>query len=87
VKGDATLRNYPVFHVSEGGAETENVGIQFLVVPQGPGTTTPGGTRFADYANPHNYVSGHVGRYVANVPWSAADPTLNGFIIQSPISR
>jgi hypothetical protein len=23
-------------------------------------------------------VTGHVGRYVANMPWSAADPTLNG---------
>jgi hypothetical protein len=78
VKGDATLKNYPVFHVSEGGAETDNVGMQFLVVPQRTGVTVPPGTRFADYANPHNYVSGHVGRYVANMPWSAADPTLNG---------
>jgi hypothetical protein len=80
VKGDQTLRNYPVFHVSEGGAEQDNVGLQFLTVPQGAGTTSaaPAGTKFADYANTHNYVTGHVGRYVANMPWSAADPTLNG---------
>jgi hypothetical protein len=78
VKADAVLNEYPVFHVSEGGAETDNVGMQFLTIPPHAGTTTPTGTRFADYANPHNYVTGHLGRYVANMPWSAADPTLNG---------
>jgi hypothetical protein len=78
VKADPVLKEYPVFHVSEGGAETDNVGMQFLTIPQRAGTMVPTGTRFADYANPHNYVTGHVGRYIANMPWSAADPTLNG---------
>lgn len=78
VKADAVLNEYPVFHVSEGGAQTDNVGMQFLTIPPRAGTTTPTGTRLADYANPHNYVTGHVGRYIANMPWSAADPTLNG---------
>jgi hypothetical protein len=77
VKSDPELRRYPVFHVSEGGAEVDNVGLQFLTIPIGAGALFPDGTRFADYANPHNYVSGHGGAYVDNQAWQAADPTLN----------
>jgi hypothetical protein len=76
VKGDPELKDYPVFHVSEGGAETENVGLQFLTIPPGANALLPDGTRFADYANPHNYVTGnHIG-YISNQAWQAADPTL-----------
>ncbi len=78
VKGDAILKKYPVFHVSEGGAEVDNVGMQFLTVPRGANIKVVDGTRFADYANPHNFASGHVGDYIDNMAWSAADPTLNG---------
>ena len=80
IKGDALLKNYPVFHVSEGGAETDNAGMQFLTVPSGAGTiaSVPAGLKLADYANVHNDVGGHVGRLIDNMPWSAADPTLNG---------
>jgi hypothetical protein len=77
VKSDPELEQYPVFHVSEGGAETDNVGLQFLKIPAGAGTLFPEGTQFADYANPHNYVSGVRIGYVDNQPWQAADPTLN----------
>jgi hypothetical protein len=77
VKDDPVLKLYPVFHVSEGGAEADNVGIQFLTIPKGAGTLMPDGTRFADYANPHNYVTGNCHRYVNNQAWQAADPTLN----------
>jgi hypothetical protein len=79
VKSDPELKQFPVFHVSEGGAETDNVGLQFLTIPAGAGTLLPEGTQFADYANPHNYVSGnHIG-YVDNQAWQAADPTLNSY--------
>ncbi|HET6308920.1 MAG TPA: hypothetical protein VFG12_17145, partial [Rhodopila sp.] len=78
VKKDARLRAYPVFTVSEGGAQVDNVGLQFLTIPQGAGTTMPAGTRYADYANAHNYVIGNCHRYVDNQAWQAADPTLNG---------
>jgi hypothetical protein len=37
----------------------------------------PDGTRFADYANVHNYVSGVRGGYADNQAWQAADPILN----------
>jgi hypothetical protein len=57
------------------GAETDNVGLQFLTIPRGAGTAMPIGTKFADYANVHNYV------YHPNVPglednktWKAAEP-------------
>jgi|SRR6266566_1652038 len=78
VKNDPELKQYPVFHVSEGGAETENVGLQFLTIPAGAKTLLPDGTRYADYANPHNYVVGIGIGYVDNQAWQAADPTLDG---------
>jgi hypothetical protein len=77
VKGNSALKQYPVFAVSEGGAETSNVGMQFLTIPTGAGAQMPDGTQYADYANPHNYVSGTQNKYVNNQAWSAADPTLN----------
>jgi hypothetical protein len=78
VKGDPALKDYPVFHVSEGGAEVDNVGLQWLTIPREAGTTMPVGTNYADYANPHNYVIGTCARYVDNQAWQAADPTANG---------
>jgi hypothetical protein len=77
VKNDPELKQYPVFHVSEGGAETDNVGLQFLTIPPGANALFPEGTQFADYANPHNYVSGVGIGYVDNQAWQAADPTLD----------
>ena len=44
VKNDPELSQYPVFHVSEGGAETDNVGLQFLTIPADAGTLLPDGT-------------------------------------------
>jgi hypothetical protein len=76
-KNDPELKQYPVFHVSEAGAETDNVGLQFLKISAGAETFLPDGTHFADYANAHNYVSGTRGGYVDNQAWQAADPTLN----------
>jgi hypothetical protein len=79
VKLDPGLQQYPVFAVSEAGAETDNVGLQFLKIPTGAGATFPDGTKYADYANPHNYVSSNRKVYIDNQAWHAADPTLNGF--------
>ena len=77
VKNDPELKQYPVFHVSEAGAETDNVGLQFLKIPAGAETLLQDGTQFADYANAHNYVSGVRAGYLDNQAWQAADPTLN----------
>ncbi|HEX3717909.1 MAG TPA: hypothetical protein VH595_08070 [Verrucomicrobiae bacterium] len=50
--------------------------MQFLTIPPGAETVMPSGTRYADYANVHNYI------YHPNAPgleenktWKAADPT------------
>lgn len=79
VKANPTVKDYPVFSVSESGAESENVGLQYLTIPAGAATLMPGGTHYADYVNVHNYVTGN--GYCAtlhdNQAWDAADPTLN----------
>jgi hypothetical protein len=79
VKAEPTLAGIPVFHSSEaGGAEPDNVGLQFLTIPEDAGVGMPGGTKYADYANVHNYVCGHASQLVDNVAWNASDPSLNG---------
>lgn len=76
VKNHPELRDYPVWTISEPGAQTDNVGLQFLEIPTGAGTLMPDGTRYADFANVHNYM------YHPNAPdladnkvWDAADPS------------
>jgi len=78
VAANPILSAYPVFATSEGGAETDNVGMQWLTIPNGAGTSMPVGTQYADYANTHNYVIGNCGVYIDNVAWQAAEPKLNG---------
>ena len=73
-KANPVLANYPVFSVSEGGAEVNNVGLQFLTIPVGAGTVMPSGTQYADYGNLHNYLDGSV--LQDNQAWDAADRIL-----------
>ncbi len=76
VKNDPALKSYPVWSISEGGAETDNVGLQFLTIPQGVQTVMPAGTKFADYANVHNYIyHPNSSGLDDNKTWNAADPT------------
>ena len=76
VKADHVLKPYPVWSISEGGAEVDNVGLQFLTIPRGAGTLLPEGTKYADAANVHNYLY-HPASPVPrdNTTWNAADPT------------
>jgi hypothetical protein len=75
VKADAMLGKYPVWSISEGGAQFDNVGLQYLQIPGGAGALMPDGTRYADYATCHNYFlhPSHPGLY-DNQTWNAADP-------------
>src|SRR5262249_54155591 len=60
VKAEPGLKGIPVFHSSEaGGSEPDNMGLQFLTIPAGAGALMPDGTKYADYANTHNYIVGH----------------------------
>lgn len=69
VKADPQLANYPVFHSSlAAGSEAQNLGMQFLTIPGGAGTLMPDGTKYADYANIHNYYWGH-SSFVDNAVW------------------
>jgi len=76
VVNSAILSNYPVFNVTEGGGEEQNVGLQFLTVPAGSGVTNlyPAGTQFADYANCHNYVTGNNHNWTNNAAWMSMEP-------------
>ena len=77
VKKDTSLKKYPVWSLSENGAQTDNTGLQFLEIPKGAGAAMPDGTKYADYANCHNYFMhpSHPGLY-DNQTWNAADPGL-----------
>jgi len=76
VKADRVLKKYPVWSISEAGAEVDNVGLQFLSIPRGASTLLPAGTRFADYVNVHNYIYHPNSSGVEdNKTWNAADPT------------
>jgi hypothetical protein len=76
VKSDPALAKYPVWSISENGAQVDNVGLQFLTIPEGAGTLMPAGTKYADAANAHNYIY-HPGspKPMDNKTWNAADPT------------
>jgi len=75
VKKDELLKKYPVWSLSENGAQTDNTGLQFLEIPRAAGTLMSDGTKYADYANCHNYFMhpSNPGLY-DNQTWNAADP-------------
>lgn len=76
VRADPLLTKFPVWSVSEGGAEVDNVGLQFLTIPTGAVVLLPAGTRYADCANVHNYFYHPASPAPAdNKTWNAADPT------------
>lgn len=76
VKGDPALAKYPVWSISESGAERDNVGLQFLTIPDGADTLMPAGTKYADFANCHNYFyHPNSSRPADNKTWNAADPS------------
>ena len=78
-KADPVLKNYPVFHSSEaGGSEPDNVGLQYLTIPQGGSALMPDGTRYADFANVHNYIC-RKPAIIDNMAWENADPVFHGW--------
>ena len=76
VKATPELADVDVWSISEAGAEVDNVGLQFLTIPDGAGTTMPAGTTYADVANIHNYFS-HPSFSAPqdNQTWVASDPS------------
>ncbi len=79
VKSDPVLKSYPVFASSEaGGSEPDNVGLQFLTIPADAGALMPAGTKYADYANVHNYICRQPA-LIDNMAWLNADPLFHGW--------
>lgn len=75
VKSDPVLGDYPVWNISESGAQTDNAGLQFLTIPKGTGCLMPDGTRYADFANCHNYITHPSWRGLHdNQTWLSASP-------------
>ena len=74
VKVDPILKDYPVWSASDMGAEVNNVGLQFLTIPDNS-TLMPKGTVYADVACIHNYsIHPAWGPRSNNQTWTAADP-------------
>ncbi|MEM5832373.1 MAG: Ig-like domain-containing protein [Candidatus Aenigmatarchaeota archaeon] len=77
IKTDPILKRYPVWNLSESGAQVDNVGLQFLRIPEGAGTIMPEGTQYADYANCHNYACHPtLPSLIDNQAYYAADPVM-----------
>lgn len=84
VKADPVLGtegyNYPVWDLTYGGAEGENVGLQYLKVPEDDNDVVAEfrGVTFADVANLHNYFSHPSFKAPQdNQTWRAAEPGNN----------
>ena len=78
VKADPVLRDYPVWTTTETGAETDNVGLQYLTVPTTDNNVTAEfrGAAYADYANCHNYFTHSSWLPIQNNQnWLSSDPT------------
>ena len=80
VKADPVLKNYPVWDLSYGGAGQDNVGLQYLKVPDNEPNVPAEfhGVTFADVANLHNYFD-HPSFPAPqnNQTWRAAEPSSN----------
>ncbi|MBD5225633.1 MAG: hypothetical protein HDS68_06690 [Bacteroidales bacterium] len=76
IKADHELKSYPVYSISEAGAQTDNCVLQFLKIPEDTETLMDPGTEYADFANCHNYMyhPGWPGAPHDNQVWNAADP-------------
>jgi hypothetical protein len=76
VKRDPVLGRYPVWTLSEPGAQIDNVGLQFLTIPPRAKTLMPAGTRYGDFANVHNYIyHPRSPQPLDNKTWNTADPS------------
>ena len=74
------LNNMPVWSVSTIGAMNDNVGLQYLTIPDGANTKMPDGTRYATHMNCHNYAFQNEGDWARpndNQTWKHSDPTSN----------
>jgi hypothetical protein len=83
LKADAALNKYPVFNLTEPGAEPNNMGLQCASITSQwcIGALFPIGTVYADYLSDHNYANGVL--IADNFAWIPAGqkktPGIDGF--------
>ena len=80
IKADPVLQKYPVWSFSETGGAIDNMGVQFLKVPENATDVDAEfrGATFADYATCHNYfVHPKWKPHSNNQTWLASDPSRN----------
>ena len=81
VKSDPALKHYPVWSTTA-GAQYDNVGLQYLVIPEraaAEGCLMPVGTIYGDYANSHNYfIHPQWPPHSNNQTWLSSEPTSLG---------
>ncbi len=76
IKAVPELADVDVWGITEAGAQTDNVGLQFTVIPEGAGCLLPAGTTFADVVNVHNYfIHPNWPAPNDNQTWNASDPS------------
>lgn len=76
IKAEPELKDVDVWSITEAGAETDNVGLQFLSIPDSAECLLPAGTVFADVANVHNYfIHPNWPAPQNNQTWETSDPS------------
>ena len=76
IKSVPELADVDVWSITEPGAQTDNVGLQFLAIPENAGCLLPAGTTFADVVNVHNYfIHPNWPAPQDNQTWNASDPS------------
>lgn len=76
IKATPELADVDVWSITEPGAQTDNVGLQFTTIPEGAGCLLPAGTTFADVVNVHNYfIHPNWPAPQDNQTWNASDPS------------
>ena len=76
IKAVPELADVDVWGITEAGAQTDNVGLQFTTIPEGAGCLLPAGTTFADVVNVHNYfIHPNWPAPNDNQTWNASDPS------------
>lgn len=74
------LNNVPIWSISTVGAANDNVGLQYLEIPENANTKMPDGTKYATHMNCHNYAFKNEGIWANpndNQTWKHSDPTSN----------
>lgn len=76
------LGDVDVWSITETGAERDNCGLQFAVIPEGAGCLMPDGTKYYDCINVHNYfIHARWPAHSDNQTWRASASGKEGLVV------